>query len=93
MSPPSPYQPPRTITPAILNLAAQISEAVGRRSAFAGQEGDLRLRRLNSIRTIQVQGTLAIEGNGLSEAQITVLLAGKHVVAPPREVLWRRAMP
>ncbi len=84
MSPPSFSHPPCTITPSLLNLVAQISEVVGRRSAFTGQEGDLRLRRLNSIRTIQ--GTLAIEGNGLSEAQITALLAGKRVVAPPREV-------
>ena len=44
----------------------------------------LRLRRINRIRTIQ--GSLAIEGNTLSEAQITAILDGKRVIAPPREI-------
>ena len=45
---------------------------------------ELRLRRVNRIRTIQ--GSLAIEGNTLSEEQITAILEGKPVIAPPREV-------
>ncbi len=45
---------------------------------------DLRLRRINRIRT--VTGSLAIEGNTLSEEQITALLNGKTVLAPPREL-------
>ncbi len=77
-----PYQPPYTLTPAIVSLVAEIAEAMGRLSLAAGD--DLRLRRVNRIRTIQ--GSLAIEGNTLSEAQITALLAGKPVVAPPREI-------
>lgn len=44
----------------------------------------LRLRRINRIRTIH--GSLAIEGNTLSEVQITAILEGKRVIAPPREV-------
>ena len=44
----------------------------------------LRLRRINRIRTIR--GSLAIEGNTLSEAQITAILDGKRVIAPPREI-------
>ena len=44
----------------------------------------LRLRRINRIRTIH--GSLAIEGNTLSEAQITAILEGERVIAPPREV-------
>ncbi|WP_177420797.1 hypothetical protein [endosymbiont of Lamellibrachia barhami] len=44
----------------------------------------LRLRRINRIRTIQ--GTLAIEGNTLSEAQITAILDGKRVLAQPKEI-------
>lgn len=44
----------------------------------------LRVRRLNQIRTIQ--GSLAIEGNSLSVEQITAVLEGKPVIAPPREV-------
>ncbi|HID36979.1 MAG TPA: cell filamentation protein Fic, partial [Ghiorsea sp.] len=76
------YQPPFTITPAIIDLIAQISEGLGRLSVQPAY--DLRLRRVNRIRTIQ--GSLAIEGNTLNEQQITAILDGKAVVAPPREV-------
>lgn len=78
------YQPPYTITPEILNRVAAISEAIGRLTVLADQSKALRLRRINRIRTIH--GSLAIEGNTLSEAQITAILDGKRVIAPPREV-------
>ncbi|WP_230473581.1 Fic family protein [Dyella choica] len=45
---------------------------------------DLRLRRINRIRAIT--GSLAIEGNTLTEEQITAILEGKMVLAPPREL-------
>ena len=45
---------------------------------------DLHLRRVNRIRTIQ--GSLAIEGNTLSEEQIAAILDGKRVIAPLREI-------
>ncbi len=64
-------------------LVANISEAVGRLTVELGGF-PLRLRRANRIRTIQ--GSLAIEGNTLSEEQITALLEGKPVLAPPTEV-------
>ena len=80
-----PYQPPYTISPAILNLVAEISEAVGRLTAMAQLDNTLNLRRINRIRTIQ--GSLAIEGNTLSESQITAILEGKRVIAPPREIV------
>lgn len=78
------YQPPFTITAVIVRHIADISEAIGRISAQTDAALDLRLRRLNRIRTIQ--GSLAIEGNTLNEEQITALLDGKHVIAPPREI-------
>lgn len=78
------YQPPLTITPKILTLLTQISEALGRYSERQSQAQALRLRRANQIRTIQ--GSLAIEGNSLSVEQITAVLEGKPVIAPPREV-------
>lgn len=78
------YQPPYTITLEILNRVAAISEAIGRLTVLADQSKALRLRRINRIRTIH--GSLAIEGNTLSEAQITAILDGKRVIAPPREV-------
>jgi len=78
------YQPPYTITSDILNKVAEISEAIGRLTVLTDQARALRLRRINRIRTIH--GSLAIEGNTLSEAQITAILEGKRVIAPPREV-------
>lgn len=78
------YQPPYTITQEILNRVAAISEVVGRLTILTDQAKTLRLRRINRIRTIH--GSLAIEGNTLSEAQITAILEGKRVIAPPREV-------
>jgi len=51
-------------------------------------EKNLRLRRVNRIRTIQ--GSLAIEGNTLTEQQITAILDGKRVMAPPKDVLEAR---
>ena len=84
MSRKSTYQPPYTITSEILNLVAQISEAIGQLTVLTDQAKALRLRRINRIRTIR--GSLAIEGNTLSEAQITAILDGKRVIAPSREV-------
>ena len=78
------HPPPYTITPAVLNLVAQISETLGKLTILNDQAKGLRLRRINRIRTIH--GSLAIEGNTLSESQITAILDGKRVMAPPREV-------
>ena len=78
------YEPPFKITAAIISLIAAISEAVGRLEAGANASL-LRLRRINQIRT--VQGSLAIEGNTLSIEQITAIIDGKRVIAPPREIL------
>jgi Fic family protein len=78
------YQPPYTLTTEILNLVASISEAIGRLSVLTDHARALRLRRINRIRTIH--GSLAIEGNTLSEEQITAILEGKRIIAPVREV-------
>lgn len=75
--------PPYAITPAILGRAEEIGEAIGRAEAAAvGQ--DLRLRRINRVRTIRA--SLAIEGNRLSEDQIATILDGKPVVGPLRDI-------
>ena len=75
--------PPCTITPAILDLSIRIGEALGRAEEAAAGE-DLRLRRINRIRTIR--GSLAIEGNTLTEDEIATILDGRPVIAPPREI-------
>jgi Fic family protein len=72
------------ITPGIVDYVAEIAERLGRSAVAAESAGALRLRRVNRIRTIH--GSLAIEGNTLSEQQITAILEGKPVIAPPREI-------
>lgn len=79
------YQPPFHMSADIVQLVADISEQLGRMAAIAeGADQGLRLRRLHRIRTIQ--GSLAIEGNTLSEAQITAILDGKRVLAPAKDI-------
>ena len=76
--------PPFTITSDIVNLVAEISEQVGKKFNPLQPAIDLKLRRINQIKTIQ--GSLAIEGNTLSEAQITAIVRGKPVIAPAKEI-------
>lgn len=79
------YNPPYTVTPKILRQISYISESIGRLTERIEHSPTLMLRRANRIRTIQ--GSLAIEGNTLSESQITAILDGKPVIAPPKEIL------
>ena len=75
--------PPCAITPEILSLVERIGEAIGRAEG-AGLGRDLRLRREARVRT--VHGSVAIEGNALSEDQVSAILDGKRVVGPRRDV-------
>ena len=75
--------PPFEITQTMLTDSAYISELVGRISAEKPSLNPI-LRRTNRIRSIQ--GTLAIEQNTLSIEQITAVLNGKRVTAPPRDI-------
>ncbi len=77
-------QPPFEITGNILTLVADISELVGRVSGVAGLSSNPRLRRTNRIRTIY--GSLAIEQNTLDLDQVTAVIDGKHVLAPPADI-------
>lgn len=79
-----PYQPPYTLTPLILHLVAETSEAIGRYTALADNQLAPRLRRENRIRTIQA--SLAIENNTLTLEQVTALIDGKLVLGHPREI-------
>ena len=77
------YQPPFTITSEILNLVADISQQVGRLDASA-LNASPQLRKQNRIKTLA--GTLAIEGNTLTEEQITAVIEGKPVLGSAREL-------
>lgn len=77
------YKPPFTITTDILNLVADISQQVGRLDASAFKSSP-QLRKQNRIKTIT--GTLAIEGNTLTEEQVTAIVDGKRVLGSAREL-------
>jgi Fic family protein len=80
----STYQPPYSITPAILNLIAEIGETIGRYTVLAEHNLTPRLRRENRIRTIQA--SLAIENNTLTLEQVSAVIDGKRVLGHPREI-------
>lgn len=76
-------KPPFTITNAMIDRVAEIAELVGRLSA-SQLSGNPTLRRANRIRTIH--GSLAIEQNTLTLEQVTAVLNGKQVLAPPKDI-------
>ena len=78
------YTPSYRITPGILHSIEQIGEALGNLRVASDSAVVPILRRGNRIKT--VQASLAIEGNSLSLEQITAVLAGKRVLALPREI-------
>jgi len=77
------YQPPFSITPLILNQVITVGELLGRWAAQAERASPL-LRKENRIRTIQA--SLAIEQNSLSTQQVTDIIEGKRVLAPPKDI-------
>lgn len=76
-------KPPFEITNAILDEVAAIAELVGHVNA-SGASANPTLRRTNRIRTIY--SSLAIEQNTLSLDQVTDVLEGKRVLAPPKDI-------
>ncbi len=75
---------PFEITNEILDLITVIAELVGQVSATQGLSTNPTLRRNNRIRTIY--SSLAIEQNTLSLEQVTAVLNGKRVLAPPKDI-------
>ena len=78
-------KPPYDITPKILKLISLISEKIGEVNAnYLSRQSPL-LRKQNRIKTIH--SSLQIEGNTLTEEQITALIENKRVVGPKKDVL------
>lgn len=77
-------KPPFQITNTIIDSVAEIAELVGRLTSTNQLSSNPTLRRSNRIRTIH--GSLAIEQNTLSLEQVTAVLNGKHVLAPPKDI-------
>lgn len=77
--------PPFEITSESIRLLAEIERSLGRYEGLHRPRPAPQLRKSLRVRT--VQSSVAIEGNTLTEEQITALLDGRRVVGPPREIL------
>jgi Fic family protein len=78
-------KPPYDITPKILKLISSISEKIGEVNANYLTKQSPQLRKQNRIKTIH--SSLRIEGNTLTEEQITALIENKRVIGPEKDVL------
>jgi len=76
---------PYEITSSILKLITSISEKIGEVNANFLNKPSPKLRKQNRIKTIH--SSLKIEGNTLTEEQITALLENKRVIGPKKDVL------
>lgn len=73
-----------TITDKIITRVAEIAELIGKISVTSGLDKNPMLRRENRISTIY--GTLSIEQNMLTIEQVTSVLNGKRILAPPKDI-------
>lgn len=78
------YQPPYTMTEKMVDLVAEISEAVGSITAWQHMNSNPQLRRSSRIRTIHA--SLAIENNSLSLDQMTAIIDGKRIAGTAAEI-------
>lgn len=75
-------KPPFSLNNTILNLLVEISHKFG--FLQFEYERNLHLRRQNRLRAIQ--SSLAIENNSLTFEQVSQIIEGKAVFAPPKEI-------
>ncbi len=78
-------KPPYQITPKILSLITSISEKIGEVNATFLNRPSPKLRKQNKIKTIH--SSLKIEGNTLTEEQITALLENKRIIGPKKDII------
>jgi Fic family protein len=76
--------PVYTVTPKALDLVAKIAEAVGELQGSGEYARNLRLRKINRLRSIQ--SSLAIENNSLSLDEVSDIINGKMVLGTPNEI-------
>jgi len=77
-------KPPYNITSKILQLVTQISEKIGEINANLLDKPSPKLRKDNRIKTIH--NSLKIEGNTLTEKQITAIIENKRVIGPEKDI-------
>ena len=78
------YTPPYTITSKMLWLTNEISEMITEVSSIKKEKQAPILRKKNRVRSIT--GSLQIEGNTLSEEEITAIIDGKRVLGSVKEI-------
>ncbi|MCU7618584.1 Fic family protein [Chryseobacterium sp. PBS4-4] len=77
-------KPPYQITSQIVNLISNISQKIGEVNATYLIKNNPTLRKQNQIKTIH--SSLNIEGNTLTEDQITAILENKKVLGPQKDI-------
>ena len=78
------YKPPFMMTEEITNLVIEIGELTGAIGVMQELSHNPMLRRENRIKTIH--SSLAIEQNTLSLEQVSDVIDGKRVLAPPQDI-------
>ena len=78
-------KPPYEYNSKILKLITSISEKIGEANANYLSKPSPQLRRHNKIKTIH--SSLKIEGNTLTQEQVTALIENKRVIGPKKDVL------
>ncbi len=71
-------------TPKIINLSTDIGRLLGVVDATHLRKPQTELRKKNKVKTIRA--SLAIEGNTLSEDQITAIIDHKRVIGPSKDI-------
>ena len=77
-------KPPYEINTKILGLITSISEKIGEVNASFLIKSSPSLRKQNQIKTIH--SSLQIEGNTLTEQQITAILENRRVIGPSKDI-------
>lgn len=78
-------KPPYSITPLILKRVSSISEKIGEVNANYLSKPSPQLRKQNKIKTIHF--SLKIEGNTLTQEQVTAIIENKRVLGPKKDIL------
>lgn len=78
------YKQPYMLNETVVSLIADIAAALERYENVMEGPDSVRLRKIDHMKTIL--GTAAIEGNTLTEEQVTAVMEGKRVAVPRREI-------
>lgn len=78
------YKPPYLLTSDLRLKLSEVIRLIGRLEGYQILQGNLKLRRINKIKSLH--SSLAIEGNQLSEEQVTAILDGKPVLGSMRDI-------